>query len=133
MKRQQVNSLLPNVIDRDYPFAYAINEVFVNGRLIDAVFYINQKKGLVKAYVVPYQLDKHKKRLLTKTFYGKIDLILDQAFLDYAIEHKQELLFLASPKRRTQKRRLIENETMHRLPSVPDTQHEATRLLPHRI
>ena len=117
--KQQVNRLLPNLIDRDYPFASAIKEVFVDGRLIDAVVYINQKKGLVKAYVVPYQLDKHQKRILTKTFHGKIDLILDPAFLDYAIEHKQELLFLASAKRRTQKRRLIENETMFGLPSVP--------------
>ena len=122
-----LDSLLPNVIDTNYPFAYAINEVFVNGRRIDEVFYINRKKGLVRAYVVPRKVHKHKKRLLTKTFYGEIELILDSSFLLYAIEQKQDQQRVTyKDQTRTEitilKRRLIENENLHRLPSVPDTE-----------
>jgi hypothetical protein len=65
-------------------------------------------------------------------------MILDSAFLVYAIEQKQEQQRVTyKDQTRTEitilKRRLIENETMHRLPSVPDTQHEAARILPHRV
>jgi hypothetical protein len=65
-------------------------------------------------------------------------VILDSAFLVYAIRQKMEQQRVTyKDQTRTEitilKRRLIENEKMHRLPSVSDTQHEATRLLPHRI
>jgi hypothetical protein len=65
-------------------------------------------------------------------------MILDSAFLVYAIEQKQDQQRVTyKDQTRTEitilKRRLIENENLHRLPSVPDTQHEATRFLPHRI
>jgi hypothetical protein len=65
-------------------------------------------------------------------------MILDSAFLVYAIEQKQDQQRIKyKDQTRTEitilKRRLIENENLHRLPSVPDTQHEATRILPYRI
>jgi len=65
-------------------------------------------------------------------------MILDSQFLLYAIEQKQEQQRVTyKDQTRTEitilKRRLLENENLHRLPSVPDTQHEATRVLPHRV
>jgi len=42
---------------------------------IGKVFYINRRKGLVRAFVEPLQFDKHKKRLLVKTFYGQVEVV----------------------------------------------------------
>jgi hypothetical protein len=55
-------------------------------------------------------------------------MILDSAFLVYAIQQKIEQQRVTyKDQTRTEitilKRRLIENENLHRLPSVPDTQH----------
>jgi len=54
-------------------------------------------------------------------------MILDSSFLLYAIEQKQDQQRIkykdqTNTEIKILKRRLIENETMHRLPSVPDTQ-----------
>jgi hypothetical protein len=53
--------------------------------------------------------------------------MLDSAFLVYAIEQKQDqqkVKWLVQTRTEITilKRRLIENENLHRLPSVPDTQ-----------
>jgi hypothetical protein len=65
-------------------------------------------------------------------------MILDSSFLLYAIEQKQEQQRVTyKDQTRTEitilKRRLVENENLHRLPSVSNTQHQATRVLPHRV
>jgi hypothetical protein len=54
-------------------------------------------------------------------------MILDSAFLAYAIEQKQDQQRVTyKDQTRTEitilKRRLIENENLHRLPGVPDTE-----------
>jgi hypothetical protein len=55
-------------------------------------------------------------------------MILDSSFLLYAIEQKQEQQSVTyKDQTRTEitilKRRLLENENLHRLPSLQDTQH----------
>jgi hypothetical protein len=55
-------------------------------------------------------------------------MILDSAFLVYAIEQKQDQQRVTykdqtNTEIKILKRRLIENENLHRLPGVPDTQH----------
>jgi len=66
---------IPNVIQVGDPFSERVDEVRVNGRRIGKVFYINRRKGLVRAFVEPLQFDKHKKRLLVKTFYGQVEVV----------------------------------------------------------
>jgi hypothetical protein len=65
-------------------------------------------------------------------------MILDSSFLLYAIEQKQEQQSVKyKDQTRTEitilKRRLLENENLHRFPGVPDTEHQAPRVLPHRV
>jgi hypothetical protein len=66
-------------------------------------------------------------------------MILDSGFLLYAISEKEQQATVARDDTQLRreikilKRRLRENENLHRLPGVPDTQHEATRLLSHRV
>lgn len=65
-------------------------------------------------------------------------MILDSAFLVYAIQQKQDQQRIKyKDQTRTEitilKRRLIENENLHRLSGLQNTQHQATRLLSHRV
>jgi hypothetical protein len=56
-------------------------------------------------------------------------VILDSQFLVYAIEEKEQQATVARDDTQLRreikipKRRLIENENLHRLPSLQDTQH----------
>lgn len=44
--------------------------VYVDGVLIEAVFYADTKRGIVRAYRQPLRLDKHRKRLLSYVLRG---------------------------------------------------------------
>jgi len=48
--------------------------VFLNGQEIQKCFYADTKKGVAKVYRTPFQLDKHKKRLLSDTLHGDVRL-----------------------------------------------------------
>ena len=49
-------------------------DVFVNGKKVEACFYANTKKGVVKAYRKPYKIDKHRKRALPYTLHGDVEV-----------------------------------------------------------
>lgn len=66
-------------------------------------------------------------------------MILDSAFLVYAISEKEQQATVARDDTQLRReikiltRRLIENENLHRLPSLQNTEHEAPRILSHRV
>jgi hypothetical protein len=66
-------------------------------------------------------------------------VILDSAFLEYAISEKEQQITVARDDTQLRReikilnRRLVENEKMHGLSGLQDAQHEAARLLPHRV
>jgi hypothetical protein len=49
-------------------------EIFLNGRLVTQPFFANLKKGLVRRYRDDFKLDKHRKRILTESLHGKIEV-----------------------------------------------------------
>lgn len=50
-------------------------QVFVNQQPVNQVFFANLKKGIVRRYKYPFKLDKHRKRALTETLHGKIEIV----------------------------------------------------------
>ena len=67
--------MMPAIIEVGDPFSARVEEIRVNGRRIDAVFYVDLRKGLIRAFRQPIKVDKHKKRALTYTLRGKIEVI----------------------------------------------------------
>ena len=51
-----------------------LRRVLVNGRALDGVFYADTKKGLARYYVKPLRLDKYKKRALSRTVRGRVQV-----------------------------------------------------------
>lgn len=49
--------------------------VFVDGREVGQVFFANLKKCIVRRYKYPFKLDKHRKRALTETLHGNIEIV----------------------------------------------------------
>lgn len=49
-------------------------DVFVNGKKIDGVMYADTKRGIVRIVRRPIRLDKHMKRVLTKTLRGNVEV-----------------------------------------------------------
>jgi len=49
-------------------------DVFVNGKRVAACFYADTRKGVVKAYRKPYKIDKHRKRALSYTLHGDVEV-----------------------------------------------------------
>lgn len=49
-------------------------DVFVNGRLVEKVFYADTKRGIVRAYRSPLRLDKWRKRVLSETLRGIVEV-----------------------------------------------------------
>jgi hypothetical protein len=70
-----MSCMIPNIIEVGDPFSHRVEEVRVNGKRIDRVFYVNLKKGLVRAFVYPFKVDKHRKRALHYTLRGKVEVI----------------------------------------------------------
>lgn len=50
-------------------------EVFVNGKMIDGCMYADTKRGIVRVVSRPIRLDKHMKRVLTKTLRGNVEVV----------------------------------------------------------
>lgn len=50
-------------------------DVFVNGKKIDGVMYADTKRGIVRVVRRPIRLDKHMKRVLTKTLRGHVEVV----------------------------------------------------------
>jgi hypothetical protein len=71
---QQPNTLLHVETNRGRKF-----EIFLNGRLVKNVFFANLKKGLVRRYRDDFKLDKHRKRILTESLHGKIEVRVKSA------------------------------------------------------
>lgn len=51
-----------------------LRDIFVNGRKIDSAFYADTRRGIVRAYRDPIKLDKWRKRALTKTLHGVVEV-----------------------------------------------------------
>lgn len=48
--------------------------VFLNGKEIDGVVYADTKRGIVRVCRHPLKLDKHHKRVLTRTIRGHVEV-----------------------------------------------------------
>lgn len=55
--------------------SYGVKAILVNGKVVDGVFYCDDKKGLVKFYPKPFRMHKYGKRLIVKTLRGKVKVI----------------------------------------------------------
>ena len=49
-------------------------EVFVDGKLVYRVFFADTRRGIVRAYLYPLRLDKWRKRVLSKTMRGFVEV-----------------------------------------------------------
>jgi len=49
-------------------------DVFVNGKLVAQVFFADTRRGIVRAYRSPLQIDKSGKRLLSETLRGVVEV-----------------------------------------------------------
>lgn len=51
-----------------------MRKVFVNGKLIDQVFYADTKKGIVDHYPQPLKVHKHRKRMISRRLRGCVEV-----------------------------------------------------------
>ena len=49
-------------------------DVFLNGKLVDRVMYADTRAGIVRVVGSPVKLDKWKKRVLTRTLRGTVEV-----------------------------------------------------------
>lgn len=49
-------------------------DVFVDGKLVKGVFFADTRRGIVRAYKYPLQLDKWRKRVLSETMHGVVEV-----------------------------------------------------------
>lgn len=49
-------------------------DVFVDGKLVDGVFFADTRRGIVRAYRRPLKLDKWRKRVLSETLHGIVEV-----------------------------------------------------------
>ena len=59
------------VDDRDL-----IEAVFLNGRKVDYCFFADTRRGVVRVFRFPFRPDKYKRRVLTKTLRGRVEVLL---------------------------------------------------------
>lgn len=52
-----------------------IRDVFVDGELVKYVTYADTKRGKVVVYRHPLKLDKYGRRAMTKTIYGRVEVV----------------------------------------------------------
>ena len=52
-----------------------IKSILVNGKVINHVFYCDDKKGLVKYYPFPFCVHKYGKRVISKTVHGIVKVV----------------------------------------------------------
>jgi hypothetical protein len=51
-------------------------DVFVNGKHISSAVYADTGKGIVRYAPKPLRLDKYKKRVLTRTLRGEVEVVM---------------------------------------------------------
>jgi hypothetical protein len=66
---------IPRIIEVGDPFSHQVAEVRVNGKAVEMPFYVDTRKGIVRAFRHPLQKDKYSKRLLTRTVKGSVEVI----------------------------------------------------------
>lgn len=49
-------------------------DVFVNGKIVEEVFFADTRRGIVRAYKRPLRLDKWRKRVLSETLHGLVEV-----------------------------------------------------------
>lgn len=49
-------------------------DVFVDGKLVDHVFFADTRRGIVRAYKYPLKVDKRRKRVLSETMRGLVEV-----------------------------------------------------------
>ena len=49
--------------------------VLLNGKPIGMACYADELRGIVRVYDDPPRLDKYKKRILTRTLHGKVEVV----------------------------------------------------------
>ena len=80
MTPEQFEHLLQHIEGRSRGWLDASNvprcKVFVGGIELKNVLTLNRRKGVLRVSLEPFRLDKHRKRVLTKTLYGTIRLEL---------------------------------------------------------
>lgn len=50
-------------------------KAFIDGREIPEAIYADTKRGYVVSAMLPLRVDKHKKRVLTKRTWGKVEIV----------------------------------------------------------
>lgn len=50
-------------------------DVFVDGRLVDGVFYADTRRGVVDYYPRPLKLHKHGKRAISRRLHGRVEVV----------------------------------------------------------
>lgn len=48
--------------------------MFVDGKLVERVFYANTLRGIVRAFIYPFRLNRWRKRALSKTLRGNVEV-----------------------------------------------------------
>lgn len=56
-----------------------IAKVYVNGNLVDKVFYADTEKGIVKYYPAPLRVNKRAGEMYSRTLRGKVTVELTEA------------------------------------------------------
>ncbi len=49
-------------------------DVFIDGKKIEHVMYADTKRGIVRVTHTPIKVDKYRKRVLTKTLRGRVEV-----------------------------------------------------------
>lgn len=49
-------------------------KVVVNGTVVEQVFYVDTRKGIVRFYEKPLRIHKHGKRAISRTLRGKVEV-----------------------------------------------------------
>lgn len=49
--------------------------ILVNGKRVDAVFYADTQRGIVRAYRHPYRFNRWRNRLLSYTLRGEVSVV----------------------------------------------------------
>lgn len=52
-----------------------IRKVMVNGKEVEKCFYADTKRGIADCYRSPFKVDKWRKRLLSKRYRGKVEVV----------------------------------------------------------
>ena len=54
-----------------------VRQTFVNDRLVNRCFYADEKRGVAKVFLEPLRLDRHAKKLLSRTLHGRVTVVFE--------------------------------------------------------